>query len=444
MKTMLTASKTTLLLLFTFSFFGIKAQDKEIAKMEALIAKARETTDPVKKNDLYNKAAQVIMSARLPKSENIKIADAYLEDGDIANAVKFYLRCDKEDKNEGYIKVGYKAIEQGFDDPKNEEKNMRKAIGYFTKGGATAEGCEAVGDAYFEKGENYYMKAADYYAQGKVAPKIDKVANQYLSAKQPILAAEVYMKLETSEGYQKAGDLYYSSGDYNNAFTAYDKGSITDGIKKYADKLYNEGEVADANALYNRAVEMYAEKSNVSAIAAIAQAKEEKGEFGIAADFYQKAGEANKAVRSSAYHKLTQFEFDAAKAEFETLGDAEMIKAITANMKLLNALKDAENFLEQVKLNEPPIIYNEDPETGKKTPNSADVQVVQDYYKSSIGAIVEQCHKVSDNVLKLTHAGMKDAFMKMFRKYGAIRNVLDANFAKKLDKSKATTKDVKM
>lgn len=426
------------------SFFTVQAQEKEIAKVDAYIVKAKQATDPAKKAGFYSKAAEVIMTARLPKSENVKIGDAYLEDGDITNAVKYFMRCDKEDKNEGYVKVGHKMIEQAFNDPKTEGKTITKAISYFEKGGKKPEGFEAAGDAYYNKGEEFYMKAADYYAQGKMSAKIDKIAGEFAAAGNKPRAAEVYMKLNTEEGFQKAGDLYYSLGDYNNAFTAYDKGGIADGIRKYADKLYGEGETADANALYGRAVELYAAKQNTSAIGELAKMEEDRGEFGIAASFYEKSGEANKAIRAKAYNNLVSFEFAEAELNFGQLGDNEIIKAINANMKYLTPLKEAAYYFDEVKQNEPPVTYSEDPETKKKTPNSADVEVFNDYYKGSIEAIVDNCYIVSANVPKLAHAGMRDAFMKKFKQYGAIRKVLDANFGKKLDKTTVTAKDVVM
>jgi len=444
MKTLLITAKGFFTFIIIYCSVAVQAQEKEIAKLDNYIAKAKQATDPEKKADYYAKAAEIIISARLPKSENMKLGDAYLEDGDIANAKKFYDRCDKEDKAAGYVKLGYKTIEQAFDDPKTERKSMETAIKYFTKGGATAEGYEAVGDAYYNKGEEFYMKAADYYASGKVTAKIDKIAQEYVASSRPALAAETYMKLNTEEGFKKAGDLYFSIKDYYHAFAAYEKGNNADGIKKYADLLYEEGEVSDANALYNKAVEIYALKGNTDAIAALARNKEDKGEFGTAASFYEKAGEANKAVRARAYDKLTSFDLEGAKAEFGALGDAVIIKAIDANMKYLNPLKEVLRYFEEVKRNEPQVTYTEDSVTHKKTYSSADLEVFNEYYRAAIGAIVENCYVVSANLPKITHAGIKDALMKKFRQFNAIRKVLDANLGKKLDKNTATAKDVQM
>src|SRR6186713_3278365 len=118
------AKKMFTAIVFIFCFTLVHAQDKNSAKVDALIVKAQAETDVAKKNELYNKAAEIIMTNKMAKTEYIKIADAYLEEGDVTNALKFYMRTDKEDKNEGYVKMGHKILETAFDDPKTEAKNV--------------------------------------------------------------------------------------------------------------------------------------------------------------------------------------------------------------------------------------------------------------------------------------------------------------------------------
>lgn len=432
MYTQISLKKVCTALVFTLCFTLVSAQDKNAAKVDALIVKAQAESDIAKKNELYNKAAEIIMTAKMDKSEYIKIADSYLEGGDVTNAVKFYMRTDKEDKNEGYIKVGHKMLETAFDDVKTESKNVKKAIDYFTKGGKTNEGYEAAGDAYYARGEEYYMKAAELYGTGKVTSKIEKVASEYVSGNQGTKAAEVYMKLDNEEGYRKAGDLYYNAGDYNNAFTAYDKGGIAEGIKKYADKLYNEGDVSNADAQYVKAAEMFATKQNTAALVDMAKTAEERGKYVMAADFYTKGGEPNKATKARAYGNLTTFDFEGAKMEFSNFGDAEMVKAIDANLKYLTPLKDAATFFDDTKLAAPRI----DPTDA----TTAEMSTM--YYKDNMSSIVDNVYVVSTNVTKITNPTLKDALMRKFKQYGAVRNILDANFAKKLKKEQVTEKDV--
>ena len=443
MKTAITSARICMAIIFlSLLSFAAHAQSKDEAKVDSYIEKAKAATDIAKKNEYYNKAAEVIMTAKLDKSQYVKIADSYLEEGDINNAVKFYMRCDKADKAEGYVKTGHKMLETAFDEPKTEAKTIRKALDYFGKGGASAEGYEAVGDAYYDRGKEYYMRAVDYYAQGKVSEKIEQIANEFIADGSSAKAAEVYMKLNNEEGFKKAGDLYYDAKDYYNAYTAYDKGGVADGVKKYADKLYEEGSVSDANALYNKTAEMYAAKNNSEAIAGLAKMAEDRGNFEMSAGFYEKAGEANKAAKARAFARLCAFDFEGAKLEFETLGDVEMVKVITASRKFLDPLKDAANYFDDVKQNEPPVTYIEDSVTHKRTYNAADVEALDAYYKDAAGSIVDNCYTVSANIVKITHPAMKDALMKTFKQYGAIRNVLDENFGKKLQKTQATSKDV--
>ncbi len=442
MNTRFLLGKFFLSMIFLLYVVSLNAQDKNEAKVDAFIAKAKETTDAAKKTEYYNKAAEIIMSARLDKSQYVKIADAYLEEGDITNAVKYFMRCNKEDKNAGYVKVGHKMIEQAFDDPKTEAKTMRKALDYFTKGGASAEGFETAGDAYYSQGKDSYMKAAEYYGQGNAIAKLDKIAGEYVAENKPGLAADVYMKTNTPEGYKKAGDLYYSSGDFNNAFTAYEKGGFPEGIKKYADRLYDAGEKSDGDALYAKVADMYAAKSDNEGIIALAKAEEERGYYTMAVTFYERAGETASANRARAFEQLFSFDFATAKVTFETLGDADMSKAITANMKFLTPLKEVADYFDEVKGNQPYISFDEDPVTHKKTANAADLETFNSYYRDLAGTIVDQCYVVSTNIPKITHAGLKAAMMKKFKQYGAIRNVLDAGFSKKLQKDQATAKDV--
>jgi tetratricopeptide (TPR) repeat protein len=442
MKSLFPFTKIFAIIVFMLFVFATQAQDKNIAKVDEYIAKAKSATDAAKKTEWFNKASEIIMTNKLGKEQFVKIGDAYLEEGDITNAAKYFMRCDKTDKAEGYVKIGHKMVEQAFDDPKAEAKTMRKAIDYFTKGGAAKEGYEAVGDAYYEKGKDSYLKAADYYAQGGVAAKLEKIAGEFLSDNKPDLAADVYMKANTPEGYKKAGDLYFSAGEYNDAFTAYEKAGYAEGIKKYADKLYQDGQVSDAEAQYNKVADMYAAKSNVSGLNELAQSAENRGNYAMAAALYEKAGDNDKAGKARAYDRLFALDFDGAKSEFTTLGNADMVKAITANMKFLTPLKDAAEYFDEVKRAEPPVSYVVDTVTKKKTPVKTDIDAFNSYYKEAMTTIVDNCYIVSANVPKILHAGLKEAMMKRFKQYGAVRNILDSNFGKKLSKEQITVKDI--
>jgi len=442
MKTGFTFRKLLTIVCIVLAAINVNAQDKNVAKVDALIVKAEQATDKIKKTEYYNEAASLIMTAKLGKDQFVKIGDSYLGAGDVLNAAKFYGRCDADDKKAGYVKIGHKMIETAFDDPKAETKTMRKAIDYFTKGGAAAEGYEAVGDAYYNKGKDSYLQAADYYASGNVTAKLDKVAGEFFADNKPRLAADVYMKTNNEAGFIKAGDLYFKAEEYNEAFTAYDKAGYAEGIKKYADKLYEEGKTSDGDAQYTRVGEVYAAKSNPEGLKQLAKASEDRSNFAMAATFYEKAGETDKAGQVRALDRLYSLDFEGAKTEYETLGKLEMVKAINANLKYLEPLKDVLYYFDEVKKAAPTISYYVDTITKKRTPVKTDVDAFNAYYKEAAGTIVDNCYIVSANVPKILHPGLKEAMMNKFKQYGAIRNVLDSAFGKKLQKADATGKDV--
>lgn len=442
MGTQLLLRRINILLICSLLTLAVNAQEKEIAKVDDYIAKAKEASDKSKKTDLYNKAAQLIMSARLDKSHNMKIGDAYLEEGDVTNAIRYYMRCETEDKNEGYKKAGDKTIEQAFDDPKMEDKTMRKAISYYSKAKAAEEGYEAVGDAYYERGKDFRMKAAEFYGTGKAVNKIERIAGEYMDEKNLHAAADVYMKLDNEEGYKKAGDLFYSVNDFNNAYSAYEKGGVTEGIKKYADKLYADGLKVDGDALYYKLAEIYTTKEDKESLARLARLAEEKSNYTMAASIYEQAGEAVNANKAKAYSHLVSLDFETAEKAFKDLGDLETAEGISKNMKYLVALRDVADYFEEVKSFEPYVAYSEDPETKERIPNKTDLADFHAYYKGVASNIVERCYMISSNVQNIKDPILKKVMINTFKQFGAVRNVLDDNFNKKLQKEKATARDV--
>ena len=93
----------SLVFFFSILLFSPKlfAQDKNVVKLEALILKAEQEEDKIKKRELYNKAGTMIRDKRMDKDENVKIGDSYLMNDDVTNAAKYYMRCNKETKADG-------------------------------------------------------------------------------------------------------------------------------------------------------------------------------------------------------------------------------------------------------------------------------------------------------------------------------------------------------
>jgi hypothetical protein len=424
-----------------FTFTEVNAQNKDIAKVDEYIQKALAEQDKNKKAVLYNKAVEVITTAKLGKEQYVKLGDAYLEEGDVVKASQFFMRCDAADKKEGYVKIGNKLIEMAPEDPKSEPKNMKKAIDYYTKPGKTVEGYEAVGNSYYNRGKEFYLKAAEYYAQGGLSEKLEKIATELVASNEKIKAAEVYLKMNNAEGFKKAGDLYFEAEDYIHAFDAYNEGKIGEGIQKYGDKAYADGKFSEGDAMYNRAAEIYVEKNDSKGLISLGAAAEKRGNYTMAANMYEKGGATDKAGNARAYEALYLLEFDAAKTALEGINDFETAKSIAANLKYLNPLKEVATIFEDIKQNQPYISMVED-ETGKKSPNPADVTNFNEYYKGLAGTIFDNVNILSLNIPKITNARLKDVMMKKFMQYGAVRNILDSNFNKKLQKTQVTYKEV--
>lgn len=437
---------TTLFLsLFIFLFqHTLFAQDKNIAKVDEYISKAKSQSDATKKADLYNKAAQLIMTQKLPKSEFVKLGDAWVEEGDVVKASQYYNRADKEDKKEGYIKIGHKMIELAPEDPKREGRNMEKAITYFTKGGDTEAGYEAVGDSYYARGKEYYMEAVQYYAAGKISQKIEKIAQEFISSNEKTNAAKTYEKMNTPEGFKKAGDLYFANEDYPAAFDAYVNGKHGEGIQKYGDKLYDDGKWSEGDAQYTKAAEIYEEKNDRNGLISLGTAAEKRGNYSLATTMYERGGATDKAGHAKAFESLYNFDFDNAKIALEGINDFDLAKAIKANIKYLDPLKEINQLFLQIKQDEPYISVIEDPETGKKTPSPGDINTFNEYYKSMIDDINENINKIAANLAKVNHSRLKDLMFTRFQQYGAVKNILDKNLNRKLQRNQITYKEVKL
>lgn len=434
--------KIQLIVVMLFLTFIVNAQDKNVAKLEELINKAQSETDKMKKTELYNKASQLIMAEKMDKNSNAKLGDAFIQEGDVTKASQFFAKCDADEKKEGYKRIGEKLIEQAFEDPKQEVKLMKKSIDFYTKGGSSKDGYAAVGNAYYAKGKDGYMKASDYYAQGGLADKVEQVAKDYLNEGNKAKAGEVYLKMNSPEGFKKAGDLFFDSGDMVNAFSSYEKGNVAEGIKKYADKLYADGQYSDGDAQYTKAGDMYASKNDKDGLEALGDAAEKRGNYTMAVAMFEKAGATDKAGKAKAYEGLYLLDFDAAKIALEGINDFEMSKAITANLKFLTPLKDVVYAFDEIKKGQPYVSMVVDSNTKKSVPNPADLSNFNEYYKGYAGDIFDKVNILSLNIPKITNARLKESMMKKFSQYGAVRNILDASFNKKLQKIQVTYKEV--
>ena len=136
-------------------------------------------------------------------------------------------------------------------------------------------------------------------------------------------------------------------------------------------------------------------------------------------------------------------ELDSAKALLIANDDAPLAKAIDANAKPLQALKDQKMMLDDWASQQPFVNAELDPETGRMKPALKDEQILVDYYKALKDQIVEACAAISKNVNAVSHPELKKMLKKKFLEYPAMGKILDKEtFAVKLTKSTAQVKDV--
>jgi hypothetical protein len=447
MKTTFTHKIVNAILIITLFTSQAFAQSKDVDKGKEMLTKAMDQKDPAKRQDMINNAKAMLQKGGLkPQEMATLVGDAYLDKGDLVNAANSYSAASKEDRKEGFKKVADAYVDAAFaGDDKSQDKSIKKAMDYYRKADAYKEGARTVGDKYYEKGPDSYAKALDYYIQGDAKVKIEAIANDYYNKGGDNVnkAAEVYLKLKSTEGYHKAGDIYYSQKEYQKASEAYLAGNDVEGIRKYADYLYAQNRSDEADNLVVKLGEIYANQKDDAGLEKLASECMNKGSYGLAARIYDKAGNTTLSDKCFGDAALIAFNIDSAKIFFGAVNDANMLKAINDNAKTLSVLKDAaDNFEDLMKL-APPVNMIVDSVTGTSTPSPADQKLLEDYYKSVRDQIIKDCYDVSANINKLTSADLKKFARIRFRRYGAVRNILDADsFAIKKQKLDIKTKDV--
>jgi tetratricopeptide (TPR) repeat protein len=423
------------------------AQNKDVDKGKATLAKAMDQKDASKRQEMINEARASMQKGGLkPQEIAVILGDTYLDKGDLASAANSYSTASKEDKKTGFKKVADAYVEQAFSgEEKALNKTVDKAMGYYRKADALQEGARNIGDKYYAKGPDSYNKALDYYILGGADVKLQEIAKEFFDkgGDNEDKAAEVYLRMKSPEGYQKAGDIYYNRKEYAKAIDAYEAGNYAEGIKKYADYLYSQHRSEEADNLYVKLGEMYGKAKDDAALEKLANESMAKGSYGLAARIYDKAGNTNMSDKCNGYASLIDFNLDSAKVFFQSTNDAAMIKAIDDNTKVLNTLKDiADNFAE-LKRSAPSAILITDTVTGQSAPSAADQKTLEEYYKSIMPQIIKNVNDVSLNMAKLKSPDLQKFARLGFLRYGAIRNILDnQTFAVKKQKAEIKVKDV--
>ena len=165
--------------------------------------------------------------------------------------------------------------------------------------------------------------------------------------------------------------------------------------------------------------------------------------YGLAARIYDKAGNLNQAKKYYALYKFMEMDLDSAKILFNESDQANLTKAMEANMKSLLPLKDVKLQFDDWAKQQPNVSIELDPETNQYKPVQKDEQMLVDYYKLIKDQISDQCQIISKDVNALTNAELKKLLMKRFLEYPAVGKILDKQtFAVKLTRGSTQVKDV--
>jgi len=422
----------------------LSAQNKDIEKGKEKLKEAFKQKDATKKSEDIQKATEMLQKGGLkPQAVNAILGDAYLGEGDLSHAEAKYGQCDKETKADGYNKVGAAYVEQAMAaDAKNEPKLLDKAMKDFGKAGKAKEGAASIGDKYYEKGESFYNKAVDYYFRGADTASVIKIARDYekKGAEGVTPAFDLYKRAGL---FKKAGDLAWGAKQYAKAYDAYSAGEITEGMRKCADKFYSLGQESEAQNIYLKMVESYTKTANTDAIEKLATENVNVMNYGFAARIYDKAGNLNQARKYYAYDKFMALDLDSAKILFTQSDLPNLTKAIDANMKVLQPLRDVKMQFDDWAKQQPNVGIEMDPETNQYKPVAKDEQMLVDYYKLIKDAISDQCQIISKNVMAIKDPELKRVLMKKFLEYPAVGKILDKQtFAVKLTRSSTQVKDV--
>jgi hypothetical protein len=411
-------------------------------KGKEYLDKAFQQKDASKKNEMIQKAVQAFQKGGMKREMNIILGDAFMDHQDLPTAARYYGLADKADKAEGLAKVAQAYADVAFEDEKMEAKNLKSAVGFYTKAGKMKEGGAYIGDKYFDKGDKFYLKAVDYYLMGSDTPSAAKVARELerKGGESANTAVDIYKRIGM---FKKAGDMAYDMHQYTKAYDNYSSGEVTEGLRKCADVFYSLGMETEAQNIYVKMVENYAKTANTEAIEKLATENVNLMNYGLAARIYDKAGNLNKARKYYAYYKIMSLDLDSAKLLLKANEENDLVKAIDANAKYLNPLKEIKSQFDDWVKQQPYVATELDPETNKYRPTPKDEQILVDYYKAIKDPIVESCMGISKSVSPITNAELKKMIKKKFLDYPAVGKILDAStFSVKLSKASAQVKDV--
>ena len=429
--------------LLALTTLQVSAQNKDVEKGKEKLKDAFTQKDNSKKGEQIQKAMELFQKGGLKQQEiNVILGDAFLDHGELQQAENKYGSADKAGKAEGYGKVAEAYVGQAMSDEKQESKLLDKAMKDYTKAGKAKEGAIAIADKFYEKGDKSLPKAVDYYFRGQDTAAVIKIAADYEKKGGEGLNQALELYKRTAQ-YKKAGDLAWESKQYAKAYDAYSTGEITEGMRKCADMFYSLGQESEAQNIFIKMVENYAKTANTEAIEKLATENVNVMNYGLASRIYDKAGNLNAAKKYYALYKFINLDLDSAKLLMMGTDNEPLIKAIDANAKSLNALKDVKAQFDDWVKQQPNVSIELDPQTNQYKPVAKDEQMLVDYYKLIKDPITDQCLIISKNVTAITNPELKRMLMKRFLDYPAVGRILDKQtFSPKLTKATTQIKDV--
>lgn len=433
------------LTIFSCCLSFVFAQNKDIDKGKEVLKKAFEQKDAAKKNEMIQKSIELFTKGGLKKEMNLIIGDEFLEHNDLTQASSYYNRCDKGEKANGLERVAQAYQDQAFGDAKNEAKLLRSAMSFYTKSGKAKDGAKSIGDKYFEKGEQFYPSAIDYYFMAQDSAAVEKVADTYVAkgGEAAFKSIDILKRIGSKSALEKAGNICYDRKQFDRAYECYSNGDITAGLEKIADKYNEVGRTTEAGNIYVKIAENYMKTANTDAVEKLGTDNVKAMNFSLASRIYDKAGNMNKSKKYLAYNKFMELDLDSAKMLLTEVGELDLVKAIETNMKHLDNIKNNVMVLNDFVQNQPFVTMESDPETGKQRPAVKDENILIEYYKGIKDAIVETFHGISKSTLAISNPELKKMLIKHFQQYPAGTKVLDpTTFAVRLQKSTAQVKDV--
>lgn len=411
--------------------------EKKLSKAQELVMKAMDAKDKQKQNEMLQKANELFREMKMTKEGAIIIGDAFYNAGDLQTASRWYAKGGKEQKKDLNQKVGEAYLEEAFSskDAKEEKKNMSKAIQTLTKAVGPQEANRLIGNEYFDMGKEQYPKAIEFYEKANYMDGIIMIADIYAAKSETRqLAAETYARTKTYKGYKKAGDLYYNNNDYIKAMDYYAQGGVIEGYLKFANELKKVGKIDEMNKVYLVVSDTLIKRGTPDDVYNYALMAEKENNYYLAAELYKKLNNQEYYMKYSAKLLMMDMKYIEAKALYSQMGKTEMTDAIDLNVKTLTDLQQLRLTLEEFKRNVPKLALKEDA-TGKLEYDKRDLKLREQYYSNPVivKEIGNTVYKIGESFLKIKNAPeLSETVKDCFLQYAPVKNILEANFTKKI------------